>query len=93
MSKKTNEFWPTVIVMNGRPYRLKELNRQGLNNPCELCDLGWECEAPINHNNLIGLCRSDDRDDAWYFEEDWTIYGKRIGDFTNIELANDFLDK
>lgn len=81
MSKMKNEHWPTVIVMNGRPYQLMKLERKGVNDPCSMCDLGSVCEEPFDHYNLIELCRSDDRDDAWYFEEDWTIVGQRIMDF------------
>lgn len=93
MSKMTNEHWPTVIVMNGRPYLLKELNRQGLNNPCELCDLRMFCNNKKGTATMYALCTSDDRNDAWYFEEDWTIFDKQLCDFINPELANDFLDK
>lgn len=93
MSKKTNGFWPTVIVMEGRPYRLKELNRQGVNNPCSLCDLRLLCNNEKGQGFMYALCTSDDRNDAWYFEEDWTIYGKWICDFTNVEIAKEFLDK
>lgn len=90
---KTKEHWPTMLIMNGRPYQLKELNRQGINNPCELCDLRTECGYPDGLDHFMQLCTSDDRDNAWYFEEDWTIYGKELCDFIAPELANDFLDK
>lgn len=93
MNKKTNEHWPTVIVMNGRPYQLLKLTRKGVNDPCSMCDLGRECYAPIDHYNLIELCRSDARDDGWYFEEDWSIYDKRICDFVNPELTDKLLDE
>ena len=93
MSKMKNEHWPTVIVMNGRPYQLKELNRQGINNPCELCDLRTECGYPDGLDHFMRLCTSDDRNNAWYFEEDWTIYDKPLCDFINPELADDFIGK
>lgn len=86
---KTKEHWPTLIIMNGRPYQLKELNRQGVNDPCELCDLRLICDAPDEYYDLINLCKSDARDDAWYFEEDWTIFGKNLYDFISPELAKD----
>lgn len=90
---KTKEHWPTMLIMNGRPYQLKELNRQGINNPCELCDLRTECGYPDGLDHFMQLCTSDDRDNAWYFEEDWTIFDKPLYDFLSPELANDFLDK
>lgn len=93
MSKMKNEHWPTVIVMNGRPYQLVKLERKGVNDPCTMCDLRWECDAPLDRFNLIKLCRSDDRDDEWYFTEDWTIFDKPLCDFINPELADDFIGK
>ena len=92
MNKDTEAYWPTVIVMEGRPYQLKEMNRQGINNPCELCDLRIECGYPDGLDHFMQLCTSDYRNQAWYFEEDWTIYDKRICDFLNAELVGDNLD-
>lgn len=92
MKKETNEHWPTIIIMNGKPYQLVELERIGINDPCCLCDLRFECDEPNDHYDLLTLCKSDDRDDGWYFEEDWTIFDKPLCDFINPELANDFLD-
>ena len=93
MNKMTNEHWPTVIVMNGRPYQLKKLERKGVNEVCGMCDLRWECEQPEGYYNLIKLCKSDDRDDGWYFEEDWSIFGWRISDFIDPELSDKLLDE
>lgn len=90
---KTEELWPTIIVMNGKPYQLVKLERKGVNDPCAMCDLRQRCEPYSQYFNLITLCKSDDRDDGWYFEEDWTIFDKPLCDFINPELANDFLDK
>lgn len=92
MNKKTKGHWPTILIMEGRPYRLKELNRDGVNDPCSMCDLRELCEPSRGYFNLMMLCKSDDRDDAWYFEEDWTIYGKWICDFTSVKLAEDFIE-
>lgn len=93
MNKATNEHWPAVIVMNGRPYQLKEMNRRGINNPCSLCDLRTLCKNENGQGFLFKLCTSDDRNQSWFFEEDWTIFDKNLCDFINPELANDFLDK
>lgn len=93
MSKVKKEYWPTVIVMEGRPYQLVKLERKGVNDPCSMCDLRQRCEPSSQYFNLITLCKSDDRDDGWFFEEDWTIYGKWISDFVDTKLAKDFLDK
>lgn len=93
MKKKKNEFWPTILIMEGRPYRLKELNRQGINNPCELCDLRMICGAPRDCYNLAYLCHSDKRGDAWFFEEDWNIYPRYVSDFINVEFSPILLDQ
>lgn len=89
MNKRTTEHWPTMIIMNGRPYQLKELNREGINNPCELCDLRTECGYPDGLDHFKLLCTSDDRNDAWYFEEDWSIFDMELCDFLAPRLAND----
>lgn len=89
----TDEHWPTVIVMEGRPYQLVKLERKGVNDPCSMCDLRQRCEPSSQNFNLITLCKSDDRDDGWFFEGDWTIYDKRIFDFLNPELTDEPLDK
>lgn len=86
MNKMTNEHWPTVIVINGRPYQLMKLERKGVNEVCGMCDLRWECEQPEGYYNLIKLCKSDDRDDGWYFEEDWTIVSKQIIEFVQVPM-------
>lgn len=93
MNKETNEHWPTVIIMDGKPYQLIKLERIGVNDPCTMCDLRWECDAPLDKFNLIKLCKSDDRDDGWFFAEDWSIFDKRIENFLNVESAEVFLDK
>jgi hypothetical protein len=86
MNKKENEYWPTILIMEGRPYRLKKLNRQNINDPCPLCDLKKYCNNEKGQGFMWALCTSDDRDDAWFFEEDWTIYDKLIADFVEIRL-------
>ena len=93
MNKDTEAYWPTVIVIEGRPYQLKKLERKGVNDPCSMCDLRQQCEPSDLYFNLMMLCKSDDRDDGWFFEEDWTICDKEICDFLNAELVGDNLDK
>lgn len=86
MNKKTNEHWPAVIVINGRPYQLMKLERKGVNDPCSMCDLRQQCEPSDQYFNLMMLCKSDDRDDGWYFEEDWTIVSKQIIEFVEVPM-------
>lgn len=86
MNKETNEHWPAVIVINGRPYQLMKLERKGVNDPCSMCDLRQQCEPSDQYFNLMMLCKSDDRDDGWYFEEDWTIVSKQIIEFVEVPM-------
>ena len=76
-------LWPTIIINEGTPYVLKRSNRKGINNPCELCDLRLMCDDGDDYTRLTELCTSDDRDEAWYFEEDWTLYNKKMSEFLN----------
>lgn len=79
--KRETEYWPTILIMTGRPYVLKKLERKGVNNPCKLCDLRYSCNDSHGLGKLYKLCTSDDRDDAWYFEEDWNVFDKPISDY------------
>lgn len=89
MNKKTNEHWPAVIVINGRPYQIMKLERKGVNDPCSMCDLRQQCEPSDQYFNLMMLCKSDDRDDGWYFEEDWTIVSKQIIEFVEVPMKRE----
>lgn len=86
MNKKKNEYWPTILIMEGRPYRLVKLERKGVNDPCSMCDLRQRCEPSSQSFNLITLCKSDDRDNGWFFEEDWTIVSKQIIEFVEVPM-------
>lgn len=81
-------YWPTVIINEGTPYVLKKCNRKGVNNPCELCDLRLLCDDGDDYTRLTSLCTSDDRDEAWFFEEDWMIYDKIVGEFLNQDYKD-----
>ncbi len=86
MKLKQNENWPSVILHNGKPYLLKKLTRKGVNDPCSMCDLCHLCMSPSNKIQFIELCTSDGRDEAYYYEEDWSIYDKMIADFVDDRL-------
>lgn len=82
MKLKKNENWPSVILHDGKPYLLKKLTRKGVNDPCSMCDLRQLCmKGPRMIMMLYDLCTSDGRSDAYYYEEDWSIYDKMIADF------------
>lgn len=81
MKKRNENPWPSLIIVDGRPYLLKKLTRQGVNDPCSMCDLRNQCNRSHHAGNLSELCCSDDRGEDWYYEEDWTIVGKQIVEF------------
>lgn len=81
MKKKNENPWPSLIIVDGRPYLLKKLTRQGVNDPCSLCDLRSMCCYNLREPTLSELCCSDDRGEDWYYEEDWTIVGNKVADF------------
>lgn len=74
-------YWPVLILKEGTPYRLTKVVRKDVNNPCELCDLRIECGYPDGLDHFMRLCTTDDRDEGWYFEEDWSIVGQLVADF------------
>ena len=86
MKLKENEKWPSVILHNGKPYLLKKLTRKGVNDPCSMCDLHQLCQSPSYPIKFVNLCTADDRGDAYYYEEDWSIYDKTIADFVDGRL-------
>lgn len=86
MKLKQNENWPSVILHNGKPYLLKKLTRKGVNDSCSMCDLHQLCWATSYAPALIDLCCLDGRGEAYYYEEDWSIYDKQIADFVNDRL-------
>lgn len=79
--KREKEYWPTILIMTGRPYVLKKLEGNGVNNPCKICDLKYSCNDSQGLGKLHKLCKSDDRDDAWFFEEDWSVFDKAMSDY------------
>ena len=87
MNTVTNVNWPTIIIMKGRPYQLKKLERKGINDPCSMCDLRQLCKQCDPYFNLLMLCKSDNRDDGWYFEEDWTIFDHFLYEFVDPKLV------
>ena len=81
MKKENENPWPSLIIVNGRPYLLKKLTRLTVNDPCCMCDLRDQCNRSHHAGNLSELCCSDNRGESWYYEEDWTIVDKQIVEF------------
>lgn len=75
------DYWPVLIIKEGKPYLLTKVVRKDVNNPCTLCDLRNECGDPDAVAHFWRLCTSDNRDDGWYFAEDWSIVDKLVADF------------
>lgn len=78
-------FWPTVIIVEGKPYVLTKQQTVTENDPCALCDLRSKCYADDFPVRFFPLCMSDDRDDGWFFVEDWSVYDTPVKEFLNDE--------
>lgn len=78
-------FWPTVVIVEGRPYVLTKQQTIHKNDPCALCALKGKCNADDIPARFWTLCMSDKRDDGWYFAEDWSIVDQPIMEFLNSE--------
>lgn len=86
--KEDEKYWPTVIILNGEPLVLKQLKRKGVNDVCSMCDLRDKCMNNSEDRKFYELCTNDERSDDWYFEIDWDIYPKMVGDLLNVEIAD-----
>ncbi|MBQ5922306.1 MAG: hypothetical protein IIW91_10280 [Alistipes sp.] len=84
--KEDEKYWPTVIILEGEPFVLKYLNREGVNDPCSMCDLRDKCMTDEEERKFLAFCKSDGRSDDWYFEVDWDIYPKQVGDLLNVVI-------
>lgn len=78
-------FWPTIVIVEGRPYVLTKQQTIHKNDPCALCDLKSRCYADGFPVRFFPLCMSDKRDDGWFFAEDWSIYDKPVMEYLNKE--------
>lgn len=85
MEEIEKTHWPTILIMEGIPYVLKHHGYVKGLDVCEYCDLKEFCQDYGDNHNFFELCYSDNRDDQWYFEEDWTIFSRNIFDFLEIK--------
>ncbi len=83
MNEDDAMFWPTVIIVEGRPYVLTKQEIVTKNDPCAVCDLKSKCNADGIPVRFYPLCTADKRDDGWYFAEDWSVYDRRVMDYLN----------
>ena len=83
MNKRINEYWPTVVIVEGRPYVLTKQQTVTKNDPCAICDLKSKCNVDGILVKFYPLCMSDERDDGWFFAEDWSIYDTPVMEFLN----------
>ena len=81
--KEDEKYWPTVILVEGKPYVLTKQQTVTKNDPCTLCDLKEKCNADRIPVRFYPLCTSDNRDDGWYFAEDWSAYDKLVMDYVS----------
>lgn len=75
----SKEYWPTIVIIEGVPYVLKKEIEPTENDPCKLCALKEKCGGLF----FLELCASDNRDDSWFFVEDWDIVESVLSDLVN----------
>lgn len=83
MSDDDAMFWPTVILVEGKPYVLTKQQTVFKNDPCAVCDLKRMYNADGIPVRFYPLCTADKRDDGWYFAEDWSAYDKLVMEYLN----------
>lgn len=83
MNEDEVKFWPTIVIVEGRPYVLTKLQTLYKNDPCAWCDLKTKCNAEGIPVRFFPLCMSDNRDDGWFFAEDWSVYDASVMEFLN----------
>lgn len=82
----------TVLVLNGKPYRLVREILVVSNNPCKMCDLRKLCLSGNGDTNLAPLCRGGDKSDAWFFKENWDCVNHRILEFVQSDAKTEIID-
>lgn len=83
MNEDDAMFWPTIVIVEGRPYVLTKQQTVTKNDPCAVCDLKSKCNADGMPVRFFPLCTADKRDDGWFFTEDWSIYDTPVMEFLN----------
>ena len=76
----------TLLIIHGKPYSLVKEKEITTPYPCTLCDLSDICMTGNQGSHLIGLCTDTNKDDGWFFEENWDVYPKPVSDFIDITV-------
>lgn len=82
----------TVLVLNGRPYRLVRERFCTCNDPCSMCDLREICKSGNGALNLLPLCTIGNKSGAWFFRENYDCVNHHILQYVQFDAQTDILD-
>lgn len=74
----------TLLVLDGVPYSLVQLDPTDGFSPCAVCDLREDCNADGIGMRFVHLCSPDDIGEAFFFQEDWDAAKKQVIDYTHF---------
>lgn len=82
----------TVLVLNGKPYRLVRERFCTCFYPCRMCDLKQLCESGNGAKNLLPLCTIGNRSGAWFFKENYDCVNHHILEYVQFDAQTEILD-
>lgn len=74
----------TILVINGKPYRLVATEKPISFCPCDMCDLSDLCAGKDDTLPLYPLCSPIRTKTSFFFMEDWEAWNKQISDFCDL---------
>ena len=76
----------TLIVRNGVPYSLVQLDPSVGFSPCAVCDLRDDCNADGIDMRFVHLCTPDGLGESFFFEEDWDAVKNQVIEYTHMTI-------
>ena len=76
----------TLIVRNGVPYSLVQLDPSVGFSPCAVCDLREDCNADGIDMRFVHLCTPDGLGESFFFEEDWDAVKNQVIEYTHMTI-------
>ncbi len=74
----------TILVINGKPYRLVATEVPTSVCPCDMCDLRRLCAGQDDVLPLYPLCTPIGTKTSYFFMEDWDAIDRKISDFCDL---------
>lgn len=82
----------TILVLDGRPYRLVREVMMITNDTCKMCDLKKRCNAGCGAMNLLPLCTIGRKNGAWFFKEDHNCVNHPILAYVQPDAKDEIID-